>query len=70
MEIKKIRAEKGVSQIEVCKAAGISQSFYSSIESGVRRPSVEVAKKIGEFLGFDWTLFFEERSGNEAECVR
>lgn len=62
MELKKIRASKGKSQIEVCKAAGISQSFYSSIESGVRRPSVEVAKKIAEFLDFDWTLFFEKES--------
>lgn len=60
MELKKIRTEKGVSQIKVCKAAGISQSYYSSIENGVRRPSVEVAKKIGEFLQFDWTLFFED----------
>jgi len=30
------------------------------IETGERRLSVEIAKKIAEILGFDWTKFFEQ----------
>lgn len=37
----------------------ISRQFYGMIESGGRRPSVEVAKAIEKVLGVDWTIFFE-----------
>ncbi|MNC80711.1 hypothetical protein D3C75_1336100 [compost metagenome] len=34
------------------------------IENGTRRPSVDVAMKIGNVLEFDWTIFFGNK-GNE-----
>jgi len=55
-----IELRKGYSQTQIAKAAGITQQMYSFIELGVRRPSVEVAKKIAAVLGFDWTRFFED----------
>lgn len=60
--LKEIREKAGLSQMVVAKKAGISQNYYSSIETGVRgNPlNVDVAKKIAEALGFDWTRFYEQ----------
>ena len=57
-------------QDKVARESGITQNFYSWIESGMRNPSVKVAKQIAATLGFDWTRFFDdqppaERSANE-----
>ena len=53
------RGEK--TQEEVATASGIHRGYYALIESGDRTPSVPVAKKIASFLGFDWTIFYEEK---------
>lgn len=37
---------------------GISQSHYTSIENGSRRPSIKIAKKIAELLEIDWLRFY------------
>ena len=57
-----IRISVKKSQQEVADAAGISQSYYAWIETGIRgKPlAVPVAKKIAAVLGFDWTRFYEE----------
>lgn len=49
-----------LSQRAVAKAIRISQSSYTMIEAGHRRPSVEVAMKLGRALGFDWWLLYIE----------
>lgn len=56
------RSVLGFSHQDVADHANITRQFYGMIENGERRPSVEVAKKIGSFLGLNWTIFFE------AEC--
>lgn len=63
-----IRAAENKSQQEVANAAGISQSYYAGIESGVRgKPlAVPAAKKIAAVLGFDWTRFYDENDGEQA----
>ena len=33
------------------------------IEKGIIKPGVDLAKKIGRVLNFDWTLFYEEEKG-------
>lgn len=53
----KIRGSK--SQYKVAEEIGIAQSTYASIEIGSRNPSVEMAKRIAEKMGFDWTRFYE-----------
>ena len=62
--LKALRIQNNFTMRQVGEAAGISESFYSMIESGERRPSVETAKKIAAVLGFDWTLFYpDEQKG-------
>lgn len=51
-----------MSQKEISDKCGISQNFYSWIETGERTPSVEVAKKIASVLEFDWTKFYDTDS--------
>jgi len=55
-----IDIRNGRTQAQIAKAAGITQQMYSFIELGVRRPSVEVAKKIASVMGFHWTRFYED----------
>lgn len=50
----------GLSTYKVAKKCGISQSFYSGVENGVRDPSVPMAKNIADALGFDWSLFYPD----------
>ncbi|GIM46996.1 putative HTH-type transcriptional regulator YqaF [Collibacillus ludicampi] len=52
------RTERNLTHQELADMAGISRSYYTQIESGLRNPSVEVAKKIADVLGFKWTIFF------------
>lgn len=64
MVLKENRINKGLTMRQVSEASNISESFYSMIENGERRPSVETAKKIAAVLGFDWTMFFpDEKKG-------
>lgn len=60
--IKKLRVAKGLSCEAVGRSVGITQQYYNFIETGKRRPSVPVAKKIAAVLGFDWTRFYDEPS--------
>lgn len=56
------------SQYKMAAEIGISQSYYASIEVGSRRPSVEVAKKIGGTMGFEWTRFFEDQDREDEKA--
>ena len=57
------------SQQKTASAVRVSQSHYAAIETGARRPSVEVAKALGALLGFEWTRFFEEADkGGEGDA--
>ena len=56
---------------ELGEKARISPSTLSLIETGRRRPSVDLAKRLGAALDIDWTLFFENdgayiRDGGQA----
>ena len=55
-----IELRKGYTQTQIAEAVGITQQMYSAVELGVRRPSVDVAKKIAAVMGFNWTRFFED----------
>lgn len=58
--LKDMREQAGKTQDEVARGACISRGSYANIESGERRPSVDVAKRIAAVLGFEWTRFYEE----------
>ena len=55
------RERKGLTLLEVAKATSVSEGYMSLIETGQRRPSVDLAKRIAAVLDFDWTLFFEKK---------
>ena len=54
------RIKKGLTQRELAEMVGITQGWLSGIESGNRKPSVAVAKKIADVLEFEWSRLFEE----------
>lgn len=58
------RKEKKLTQAELAQLVGCSQRAIAGYELRERRPSVPMAQRIGEILGFPWTQFFEE-GGNE-----
>lgn len=58
--LRDIRIMKEKTQLEVAKQSGISRTYYTNIELGLKTPAVEVAKKIAETLDFDWTHFFNK----------
>lgn len=63
-----IRKLKGLTQQEVADNCGITRTCYAGYEQGVRSPRGKKAKAIGEYLGFSWTLFFEE-DGHETRST-
>ncbi|MGI6663918.1 MAG: helix-turn-helix transcriptional regulator [Christensenellaceae bacterium] len=56
----KYREDRCMTMKELGEELDISESYISLIEGGKRIPSVRVAKKIGELLEKDWTLFYED----------
>lgn len=60
--LKEIRLSKHLTQQEVADQAGLQRAYYTMVENGSRTPSVTFAKSIGKTLGFDWTIFFDNRS--------
>lgn len=61
INLKSKRKSCDKSQNDVAKEAGISQQYYSFIESGARGKKLPVptAKRIASALGFDWEEFYE-----------
>lgn len=51
MELKRIRLLRSLTQREVAEKAQISERAYQSYELGLRKPSVDVAKRIAIALG-------------------
>lgn len=61
VDIKKIRKKKYLTQKDVADQVGISNTYYSLIETGLRRPSPPVAQKLASVLGFpnEWYKLLE-----------
>lgn len=49
--LRKLRAEHGVSQAELARAIGVSQSLVAMVESGTRTLTVPMCVDIAEVLG-------------------
>ncbi|MGD6778802.1 helix-turn-helix transcriptional regulator [Sutcliffiella horikoshii] len=58
----KARKKKGFTHEHVADQSKITRQYYGMIEKGERTPSVSIAKRIGEVLEIDWTIFFEPNS--------
>ncbi len=60
MNLAEIRKKKKMTQVMLATEVGVTQRAISAYENGVRRPKPEVAQRLGEVLGFDWTRFYKE----------
>lgn len=60
IDLKKLRVATHQTQDAIARKVEVSQQYYNMIETGHRRPSVAVAKRIAAVLDFDWTLFYAE----------
>ena len=54
------RKEKKMTQAELALVLGVTQRMVAACELGERRPSVDLAQRIGAELGMPWTLFYPE----------
>ncbi len=48
--MKKIRAQKGMSQGDICRALGVDRAYISTIESGKQNPTLATIEKIAQAL--------------------
>ncbi len=49
--IRRIREEKGILQVQLAQQAGISQAMLSQIERGSKNPSLQVGADLAHLLG-------------------
>ncbi|MBU9711647.1 helix-turn-helix transcriptional regulator [Bacillus tamaricis] len=56
-----MRETKNLSQSQVASLVFIDRSYYTYIESGKRTPSLTIAKRISEVLGFHYSQFEIDR---------
>lgn len=57
-DLKAAREAKGMTQEQLAGKIGVTRQAIGQYETGITRPSVEVAKAIGKELEFDWTLLY------------
>lgn len=67
MNLKEIRRNANLTQMNLADLCGCERSIIGKIENGVSTPSVRLAKRIGKVLNFDWTLFYQEEEGEDDE---
>ncbi|MCF7815877.1 MAG: helix-turn-helix domain-containing protein [Candidatus Pacebacteria bacterium] len=49
--LKKIRTEKGLSQVDIARELCVSRGFVSNIESGKRNPTLSTLTRLATALG-------------------
>lgn len=52
--LKRIRLERGITQVTIADSAGIDQSTFSRIENGEAQASADTAAKIADAIGRKW----------------
>lgn len=58
-KLKELRESRGYTQDELARKIGLSKGTISSYEQGLRGITVSSAKKLGQVLGVEWHIFFE-----------
>lgn len=54
-----IREKRGLKQIDIARAAGVSRVFYTQVENGDRIPSLKRAKPMADALGITLDEFYD-----------
>ncbi len=49
--LKRIREQKGVSQVDISKSLGVSRGFVSNIENGKTNPTLATITKLAKAVG-------------------
>jgi transcriptional regulator with XRE-family HTH domain len=65
LNVKRFRAERGLSQEELAFECGLHRTYVSGVERGVRNPTVVVLEKIAKALKVATSLLLEERVGSK-----
>ena len=60
LNLKLERVKKDLTQGKLAEKAGVVRQTISNIECGLTKPSVNLAKKLGEILEIEWTNFFDD----------
>ena len=69
-KIKKIRTDKGISQLELANTANFSQSFLANVESGKKKPSLLTILRIAEALNVNPREFFSDTPGKTKDEIK
>jgi transcriptional regulator with XRE-family HTH domain len=56
--LKELLRDKQLTHQKVADAVSVDRAYITQIINGNRRPSPDVAQKLGKELNFDWTIFF------------
>lgn len=59
-KLKNLRQAYGISQYTIADALNISRSHYSQIETGDKNPSLQLARKIKQFLKYKDDDIFDQ----------
>jgi transcriptional regulator with XRE-family HTH domain len=49
--LKRIRTEKGISQVDIARSLGVSRGFVSNVENGKTNPTLATIAKIAGAVG-------------------
>lgn len=60
IDLKKLRTERGLTQEQLANESGVQRTTITMIELGENKPSIELAKKLGEIFNVPWYDFFED----------
>jgi transcriptional regulator with XRE-family HTH domain len=58
--IKRLRAEKGLTQDEVAEAIGVERVTYQNYEAERRRPKKEIIPRLAAYFGVDQTDLYKD----------
>lgn len=61
--IEKGLEERGLTKGQVAFILDVDRSYLTHIVKGERVPAVDMAKRIGILLGFDWRIFYANNEG-------
>lgn len=64
-EFKRLRKEKGLTQVELAKALKISRSTVGMYEQGNREPDFETLEMIADFFNVNMSIFLD---GQHSDC--
>lgn len=58
MIVKELRLKANMTQQELADKIGVQRSTIAMVEIGKNNLSIDLAKKIAEVFGIEWTYFF------------